>query len=93
MTEKMRAEIIIEEDEETLRAIAGSLEPDNLQAPSDIKISMRIEGKRLVIELKLHGGGVLRLRNTIDDILQAMEVATKAVEAARGDARRATKLF
>ncbi len=84
MTEKMRAEIVVEGDEETLRAIAGSLEPDNLQAPRDISISMHIEGKRLVIELKLHGGGVLRLRNTIDDILQAMEVAVKTMEAARG---------
>lgn len=93
MTEKMRAEIIVEGDKETLKAIAGSLEPDNLQAPSDINLSMRIEGRKLVIELKLHGGGVLRLRNTIDDILQAMEVAVKAMEATRGDAGGATKLF
>ncbi|MEB3851760.1 MAG: hypothetical protein LRS49_04165 [Desulfurococcales archaeon] len=70
-------------------AIAEALEPDNRQAPPGVRVSCRAESYRVVCRVEVDCGdsrGILRLRNTIDDLLSSARAALESLRAAGGEA-------
>lgn len=66
-------------------ALIRALEPDNVGAPSNINISSIVESNMLKIVIEFIGRleEILTLRNTIDDLLQHLNVALKVVESVK----------
>ena len=68
-------------------AIVAALEPDNLTAPGDTSVECRpLEGRvwcRVIVRPCTGSRSVLRLRNTVDDLLQAAKAAVEAIARTR----------
>jgi homoserine kinase len=65
-------------------ALAKALEPDNLQAPEDVRVECRAEGDVLICRVSVEcsdARGILRLRNTLDDLILNLRAAASALEA------------
>jgi hypothetical protein len=58
-----------------LNAIKKALEPDNSGAPKEIEIKTEEKEDKLVINVVDKEGNLLRLRNTVDDLCEAIETA------------------
>ncbi|GAB6147788.1 KEOPS complex subunit Pcc1 [Stetteria hydrogenophila] len=74
---------VLEVEDPHAEALARALEPDNLQAPSGVEVACRAEGRRLVCEALVDCSeprGVLRLRNTLDDLILNLKAALSALE-------------
>ncbi len=66
-------------------SLARALEPDNRAAPPGITVECRSDDSVLVCVVEVDCSeplGVLRLRNTIDDLLQDLSAAINALKAA-----------
>ena len=65
------------------RELSLALTPDNLQAPKGIEVECEPEEEYLVCRVSVvcpEALGVLRLRNTIDDLLSNIKAALDALE-------------
>ncbi len=69
------------------RAVVAALEPDNQAAPEDTSVECKaLEGRvwcRVIVKPCTGSRKVLRLRNTVDDLLQAARAAVEAIERTR----------
>ncbi len=66
-------------DEETARAVAEAVSPDNYQAPEGMEVSV----KRKKTEIDIHIScprGVGSLISTLDDLLSCLAAAEKALK-------------
>ncbi len=72
-------------DHHTARTLLRALEPDNSSVPSNIIINSVVEEKILKILIELIGRpkDILTLRNTIDDLLEHLNIALKVVESVK----------
>lgn len=76
---KMRAKVVCEYKNGSIsRSIASALAPDNLQAPENVKIVTKAEGRLVVTEIELDGK-VETLLSTLDDLLFCTSTAEKVV--------------
>lgn len=68
-------------------AIVAALEPDNKTAPEDTRVECTVDSGivRCVVTVRpCHSSKqLLRLRNTVDDLLQAAKAAVETIENAR----------
>lgn len=65
------------------RELGLALAPDNIQAPRDIEVECKPRGEYLVCQVSvicLEPQGILRLRNTLDDLLSNIKAALDALE-------------
>jgi hypothetical protein len=65
-------------DEETARAVAEAVSPDNFQAPEGIEVSVRRRGTEIDVHI-LCSKGVGSLISTLDDLLSCLAAAEKAL--------------
>ncbi len=72
-------------DSRIAEALIKALEPDNTNAPSIIGINSIVEEGMLKIMVEFIGEPeeILTLRNTIDDLLEHLNVALKVVESVK----------
>ncbi len=63
--------------------LAKALEPDNARAPPGVSVMCTGDGVlECVVEVECRGPrGILTLRNTVDDLLQALQAAESALRA------------
>ncbi len=74
------AELILRyPDEETAKAVAEAVSPDNYQAPEGLELS--VERRKKEITIKVHcPKGVGSLISTLDDLLSCLSAAEKALD-------------
>ncbi|MCS7131993.1 MAG: KEOPS complex subunit Pcc1 [Hadesarchaea archaeon] len=76
---KMNAKIVCKyESVSVARAIAKALQPDNLRAPSDIKITTVAHGKQVTTSVKMDGR-IETLLATLDDLLSCTCTAENVI--------------
>ncbi len=86
MNIKMRTVLVFPQiDSRIAEALIKALEPDNVSAPSNIGIDSIVEkdALKIVIEFVGRPEEILTLRNTIDDLLQHLNVALRVVESVK----------
>jgi len=69
------------------RALREALEPDNAHAPEGIRVTCKANRGGLYCEIRAEcrdSRGILRLRNTIDDLIENAKAALEALEASSG---------
>jgi hypothetical protein len=66
-------------DEETARAVAEAVSPDNFQAPEDLKIYVEQKNAEISIRVRCPKG-VGSLISTLDDLLSCLAAAEKALK-------------
>ncbi len=78
-----RVEVVLEGLD---RDIAAAVEPDNRSSPPGVEVECRGgEDLYCIIEVDCSSPReVLRLRNTVDDLLQAVIAAARALESVKG---------
>ncbi len=79
-----RCTAILELEDPRAEALVRALEPDNLQAPRGVKVECKAEGPRLICNVSVECNdprGILRLRNTLDDLVLNLRAASSALEA------------
>ena len=68
-------------------AVVAALEPDNKTAPPDISVECHTSSVkvlcRVTVEPCMGSKQLLRLRNTVDDLLQAAKAAIEAIAKTR----------
>ncbi len=69
---------IVFSDEDTATHILDSIEPDNRPLPEGIHILCRVEDCNLIIEIS-STRGIDSLRNTIEDILSAIDLSHRTI--------------
>lgn len=69
---RMRLELILP-DRRTAEDVARSLEPDNVGLPPLVKLIMKTEENRLIIEVSGPLEKLLTVKNTIEDILVSIQ--------------------
>ncbi len=65
-------------------ALREALEPDNTRAPEGIRVTCTASSTRLDCEIRVDcrdSRGILRLRNTMDDLIENAKAALEALEA------------
>ena len=65
-------------------ALREALEPDNTHTPEGIRVTCRAGPTRLYCEIRVDcrdSRGILRLRNTIDDLIENAKAALEALQA------------
>ena len=65
-------------DEETARAVAEAVSPDNYQAPEGLKLSVEHMGTEITVKV-LCPKGVGSLISTLDDLISCLGAAEKAL--------------
>ncbi len=88
MNTKIKTEIIISGiDPHLAEAIRKTLEPDNIGVPEGISIKiMEEEDKiRIIVEYMGSPRNILTLRNTVDDLLEHLNIAVKAIESVKNN--------
>ncbi len=88
MNTRIKTEIIISGINPHLaEAIRKALEPDNIGIPESI--SIRIVEKedkiRIIVEYTGSPRNILTLRNTVDDLLEHLNIAVKAIESVKNN--------
>lgn len=79
----MEAEIRIKyESDEEAKAVARAVSPDNLRVPPGLTVKTFADGKCVVTKIVCKRP-LKTLMSTIDDLLQCMQVAEKALEVAK----------
>lgn len=74
----------VEPGEWAAEALERALNPDNLQAPEGVRVECWAEGPRLICSVTVDCSeprGILRLRNTLDDLILNLRAAQSALEA------------
>ena len=66
-------------NEETARAVAEAISPDNYQAPKSLELSVERKGKEIAIKV-LCPKGVGSLISTLDDLLSCLSAAEKVLK-------------
>lgn len=66
----------IYDDESISQAISSSLEPDNLQAPENVKIKTTRDENKVITEIKVDGR-IETLLATLEDLLSCTSTAEK----------------
>ena len=80
---KLEAKITLEyNDTKTAAAIANAVSPDNLEAPSGLKVETQLTDTRVITKIKLQGK-TATLIATIDDLLESVSTAEKTLQIAR----------
>ena len=81
---KLEATITLEyDDENTAKAIADAVSPDNYKAPSGLSVKTVRKGNAVISEIKAETG-LATFIATIDDLLSSASTAEKAVKVVRG---------
>lgn len=65
-------------DEETARAVAEAVSPDNYKAPEDMEVSVSRSGAEINVHIRCPKG-VGSLISTLDDLLSCLAAAEKAL--------------
>lgn len=65
---------------ERCSSVLEAIEPDNYLLPHNISIHMKCVGKVLAVQIESSDPYPLTLRNTIDDILEHISLATKTLD-------------
>jgi hypothetical protein len=65
-------------DEETAKAVAEAISPDNYQAPKSLELSVERIGKEITVKV-FCPKGVGSLISTLDDLLSCLSAAEKAL--------------
>ena len=79
-----RCSAIIEIESDLAEEILKVISPENTSAPEDLKIYCYSIHKRLICDLSLQCSkekGILRLRNTLDDLLQSIKLFLDTIHA------------
>lgn len=66
-------------NEEIAKTIINAVDPDNFQAPKDLKITMSMSNAEILIEIK-SSRSIGNLLNTIDDLLECISAAEKVLK-------------
>ncbi|MBM3291653.1 hypothetical protein FJY84_03135 [Candidatus Bathyarchaeota archaeon] len=66
-------------NEEIAKTIINAVNPDNFQAPKDLKITMSMSNAEISIEIK-GSKSIGSLLNTIDDLLECISTAEKVLK-------------
>lgn len=69
-------------DEATAKAIAKAVSPDNLKVPNGLVVKTCLEGNEVVTEITLEGK-LSTFIATIDDLLESVSTAEKALHVVR----------
>ena len=69
-------------DRERAEAIARALRPDDATAPEGLEVAEAVEGGDLVVRVRACGRGLMTVRNTVDEVLEFLYAALRAIEAA-----------
>jgi len=72
------------DDIKLLEAIRKAVVPDNINAPSEIRIDCETASNTFRVSVRLLGSNLLRLRNTIDDLLEQISIVVRVL----GDSKR-----
>jgi len=83
---KIRAALVFPQiDLHMARTLIKALEPDNVNVPSSITINnIAEEGMfKIIVEFIGNPEEILTLRNTIDDLLEHLNVALKVIESVK----------
>ena len=81
-----KVEVLIEVesgDRRLLEAIRKAIVPDNINVPSEMRINCETVGNTLKVSIELHEGNLLRLRNTVDELLEQISIAVRAIKDSR----------
>lgn len=73
---------------EKAEAIAAALEPDNKQAPRDVVVECESRDGVTACHVEVECSGpssILRLRNTVDDLISNARAALDALQAVDGE--------
>ncbi len=88
MNTRIKTEIIISGINPHLaEAIRKALEPDNTSIPESISIKIVEEEDKIRIIVEYMGSprNILTLRNTVDDLLEHLNIAVKAIESVKNN--------
>ncbi|MCC6045619.1 MAG: hypothetical protein LM572_02450 [Ignisphaera sp.] len=69
--------------ESICRAVMDSVKPDNITAPPQITIEMQCDSGMLIIKMKGENVNILTFRNTMDDLLEHISLATKIIKSSQ----------
>ncbi len=76
----MEATITLEyRDQQTAKAIADAVSPDNFKAPAGLTVKTEQEGNRVITAIKLDGKMATFIA-TIDDLLSSVSTAEKTLQ-------------
>jgi|UniRef100_A0A7J2U6R7 tRNA threonylcarbamoyladenosine modification (KEOPS) complex Pcc1 subunit len=78
MKVELTLEIPINED--ICKSVIDSVEPDNVTAPPQIAIEMLCSGGILTVNVRGKDVNLLTFRNTVDDLIEHISLATKIVK-------------
>ncbi|MCI4437108.1 MAG: CTAG/PCC1 family protein [Ignisphaera sp.] len=67
-------------DLETCKSVKNALEPDNATAPPQISITIECENSAIIVHVKGKDVNILTFRNTVDDLMEHLSLATKLLE-------------
>ncbi|KXB00531.1 hypothetical protein AKJ44_00870 [candidate division MSBL1 archaeon SCGC-AAA261F17] len=66
------------DDESISQTISSSLEPDNIQAPENVKIKTTRDGNKVITEIEVDGR-IETLLATLEDLLSCTSTAEKVI--------------
>jgi hypothetical protein len=76
----LEATITLEyQDQQTAKAIADAVSPDNFKAPTGLTVKTEQEGNRVITAIKLDGKMATFIA-TIDDLLSSVSTAEKTLQ-------------
>jgi len=87
---RVRTFIELESDRECV-SVWRAVEPDNASAPRGVEIRGRCSSNVLEIEIVCRDVDVLTCRNTIDDLLSHVSIASKTIETLERDLRSGSR--
>ncbi len=83
---KVRIEIILRDNHKRLESLIKAVKPDNASAPEDINIKEELHEDKAVIVIDSvvkEPKDVLRVRNTVDDLLEHLILSYKVIETVK----------
>jgi len=67
-------------NEEMAKAVYESINPDNVDVKEGMSIKCKVEGSTVIVDVTESTNNILRLRNTIDDILASIRLSERVIE-------------
>ncbi|MGC8568934.1 MAG: KEOPS complex subunit Pcc1 [Nitrososphaeria archaeon] len=78
--EKITVDVQLENDERYLKSLMRALEPDNVNFPEGIEMSMKYSNGALVIHAESDERRIMSLLNTLDEVLELAKMIERGVD-------------
>ncbi len=83
---KVRIEVILEGNNKKLESLIKAIKPDNVNVPENISIEEEVHKDKAIIVVNgivKEPKDVLRIRNTVDDLLEHLILSHRVIETVK----------